>query len=125
MDSSPFYINILINSAKFVKTFINNGCLCYAAFNEFMVRVLKLPRIFIFHKFLKLAEEDIEERKIFFITYANVDINGYKKRIFGYVIKKLVFPLILGDLWLKHTNVIYKAKKKTISHKIEKAWANN
>jgi hypothetical protein len=79
-----------------------------------MVRALKLSRIFIPHRFLKLAEEDMEERKISFITYANVDIDGYKKRIFGYVIKKLAFPLILGNPWLKHNNVIYKARKKQL-----------
>jgi hypothetical protein len=112
MDSFSFYINTLINLAKFIKVFIDNGCLCYAAFNEFMVRALKLSRIFIFHRFLKLAEENMEEKKISFITYANVDIDGYKKRIFGYVIKKLAFSLILGDPWLKHNNVIYKARKK-------------
>jgi hypothetical protein len=112
MDSSLFYINILINSAKFIKVFINSDCLCYAAFNEFMVRALKLSRISIFYRFLKLAKKNMEERKIFFITYANVDIDGYKKRIFGYIIKKLAFPLILGDPWLKHNNVIYKAKKR-------------
>jgi hypothetical protein len=76
MDSSPFYINTLINSAKFIKAFIDNDCLCYATFNEFMVRALKLPRIPIFHKFLKFAEKNMKERKIFFITYANVDIDG-------------------------------------------------
>jgi hypothetical protein len=112
MDSFPFYINILINSAKFIKVFINNDYLCYAAFNEFIIRALKLPRISISHRFLKLAEEDMKERKISFITYADVNIDGYKKRIFGYVIKKLAFPLILGDPWLKYNNVTYKARKK-------------
>jgi hypothetical protein len=112
MDSFFFYINILINSAKFTKAFIDNNCLCYATFNEFMVRALKLPRIPISYKSLKLAKEDMKERKIFFITYADVDINGYKKRIFEYVIKKLAFFLILGNPWLKHNNVIYKARKR-------------
>jgi hypothetical protein len=56
----------------------------------------------------------MEEKKISFITYANVDINGYKKRIFGYVIKKLTFSFILGDPWLKHNNVTYKARKKQL-----------
>jgi hypothetical protein len=112
INNFSFYINILINSAKFIKAFINNGCLCYAVFNEFMVRALKLSRIFIFYKSLKLAEENIKERKISFITYANVDINRYKKRIFGYVIKKLAFFFILGDFWLKYNNVIYKARKR-------------
>jgi hypothetical protein len=114
MNSFFLYMNILTNSAKFIKAFINNSCLCYAAFNEFMVRALKLSRIFIFYKFLKLAKENMEKRKISFITYANVDIDKYKERIFGYVIKKLAFPFILGDPWLKYNNVIYKARKKQL-----------
>jgi hypothetical protein len=91
MNNFPFYINTLINSAKFIKAFIDNNYLCYTAFNESIIRALKLSRIPIFHKSLKLAEKDIKERKISFITYANVNINRYKKRIFGYVIKKLAF----------------------------------
>jgi hypothetical protein len=120
MNNSLFYINTLINSAKFIKAFINNGCLCYAAFNEFMVRALKLSRISISHKFLKLAKKNMEERKISFITYANVDIDEYKKRIFKYVIKKLVFSFILGNPWLRHNNVIYKARKKQFRIKSKK-----
>jgi hypothetical protein len=65
MNSSPFYINILINSTKFTKAFINNGYLCYAAFNEFIIRALKLPRIFISHKFLKFAEKNMKKKDIF------------------------------------------------------------
>jgi hypothetical protein len=114
MDNFLFYINTLINLAKFIKVFINNGCLCYAAFNEFMVRVLKLSRIFILYRSLKLAKEDIKEKKISFITYANVDIDEYKKKIFGYVIKKLAFFLILGNPWLKYNNVIYKTRKRQL-----------
>jgi hypothetical protein len=120
MDSSPFYINILINSAKFIKAFINNDCLCYAVFNESIVRALKLSRIFILHKSLKFAEKDMEERRISFITYADVDIDGYKKRIFGYIIKKLAFFFILGDTWLKYNDVIYKAKKRQFRIKSKK-----
>jgi hypothetical protein len=112
MNNFPFYIHILINSAKFIKAFINNGYLCYAAFNEFMIRAPKLSRIFILYKFLKLAEEDMEEKKISFITYANVDIDEYKKKIFEYIIKKLAFPFILGDPWLRYNNVTYKTRKK-------------
>jgi hypothetical protein len=77
-----------------------------------MVRALKLSRIFIFYKFLKLAKENMKEKKISFITYANVDIDKYKERIFKYVIKKLAFFLILEDSWLKYNNVIYKARKR-------------
>jgi hypothetical protein len=62
----------------------------------------------------------MEERKISFITYANVDIDGYKEKIFRYVIKKLAFPFILKDPWLRHNNVIYKAKKKKFRIKSKK-----
>jgi hypothetical protein len=120
MDSFSFYINTLINLAKFIKAFINNNCLCYAVFNEFMIRALKLSRIFILYRFLKLAKENMEERKISFITYADVDIDGHKKRIFGYVIKKLAFSLILGDPWLKYNNVTYKARKRQLRIKSKK-----
>jgi hypothetical protein len=113
MNSSSFYINILFNSAKFIKAFINNSYLCYIAFNESIILALKLSRMFIFYRFLKFAKENIKERKIFFITYANVEIDGYKKRILGYVIKKLAFFLILGNPWLKYNNnVTYKIKKR-------------
>jgi hypothetical protein len=47
MDSFLFYINTLINLAKFIKAFIDNGYLRYIVFNEFMVRALKLLRIFV------------------------------------------------------------------------------
>jgi hypothetical protein len=77
-----------------------------------MVRVLKLSRIPISYKSLKFAEKNMEKRKISFITYADVDIDKYKKRIFGYVIKKLAFSFILGNPWLKYNNVTYKAKKR-------------
>jgi hypothetical protein len=85
MNSFLFYVNILFNLAKFIKAFINNRCLYYAAFNKSIVPALKLSRIFSSCRFLKLAEEDMEEKKISFITYANVDIDEYKKKIFGYV----------------------------------------
>jgi hypothetical protein len=63
MDNFLFYINILFNLAKFIKAFINNDCLYYATFNEFMVRALKLSCIFISYKSLKLAEENMKEKK--------------------------------------------------------------
>jgi hypothetical protein len=114
MNSFFLYITTLINSAKFIEAFINNNYLYYAAFNEFMVRVLKLSRIFIPYKFLKLAEENMKKRMISYITYANVNIDECKKKVFGYIIKKLAFYFILKDPWLKHNNVTYKIRKKQL-----------
>jgi hypothetical protein len=63
MDSFHFYMNILINSAKFTKAFIDNGCLCYAFFNEFIIRALKLPRILIFLQIPEACGRKYERKK--------------------------------------------------------------
>jgi hypothetical protein len=78
MDNFPFYINILINSAKFIKTFINNSCLCYAAFNESIIRALKLSRIFILYKSLKLAEKNIKKRYLLLRTRTSISMDTRK-----------------------------------------------
>ena len=68
MDRRPFLVDVLLNSKTFEKALIDNGCLCYSAFNGALVRRLKLPRIPIKERALQLAEGDQEEKKIRSIT---------------------------------------------------------
>ncbi|KAI0995427.1 hypothetical protein K3495_g12753 [Podosphaera aphanis] len=114
MDSKPFYIDVMLNSSKFIRAFIDSGCLCYSAFSAALVRKLNLPRIPIPERSLKLAEEGKINKSLSYITWANVDIDGHKERIFGYVIEKLAFPLILGDPWMQYNNVVYRAGPRTL-----------
>jgi hypothetical protein len=93
MNSSPFYINTLINSAKFIKAFIDSGCLCYAAFNESMVRALKLPRIFIFYKFLKLAKKNMEKKRYLSLRTQTSISMGIRKGFSDTLLKSLLFLL--------------------------------
>ena len=86
----------------------------HSAFNGALVRRLKLPRIPIKERALQLAEGDQEEKKIRSITYVDLDVDGHKERIFGYVIEKLAYPMILGDPWLHHNKAVYQAGPRTL-----------
>ena len=43
-----------------------------------------------------------------------MDVDSYKKRIFGYIIKGLSFPMILGDPWMHGNNAVYKTGSYTL-----------
>ena len=58
---------------------------------------MKLPRIPVKERLLELVKKDKSLRAIKYITYANIDIDGYKERIFSYVINYLAYLVILGD----------------------------
>lgn len=63
---------------------------------------------------MKLAEEDPNKKIILHITWAYVDIDGHKEKIFGYVIDKIAFPFILGNLWMQRNDVVYTARARTL-----------
>ena len=107
MDRPLFLIDILLNLKTFKKALINTGCLYYLAFNGALVCRLKLLRIPIKERALQLAEGDQEEKKIQLITYVDLDVDGYKERIFRYMIEKLAYPMILGDPWLHYNKAVY------------------
>lgn len=45
------------------------------------------------------------------IVNLELDINGYKQTLCGYVVPNLACPMILGKPWLEHNNVVYLAKR--------------
>ena len=114
MDSTPFLIDTLVNSSFYIDALIDNGCLCYSAFSQELVRQKKLPRIPIKHRELKLAKNDTQKRHIREITYIDLDIDGRKERVWGYVVKDLAYNLILGKPWMEHNDVIYLSRKRAI-----------
>ncbi|KAI0995203.1 hypothetical protein K3495_g12979, partial [Podosphaera aphanis] len=114
MASKPFLIDVMLNSNNYAKAFIDSGCLCYSAFSATLVSELNLPRISIPPRTLKLAENNTSSNSIAYITWAYIDIDGHKEKIFGYVINKLAFPLILGEPWMRHNNVVYMAGARSL-----------
>lgn len=92
---------------------VDSGCDCYSAVNEPLARSLKLPRIPITPRTLKEAVS--EQGVIKEMTYLEVDLDGYKHRIWAYIIPKLSHPIILGKPWMEREEVTYVAHKHLLS----------
>jgi hypothetical protein len=114
MDSTPFLIDTLMNSTCYVDAFMDNGCLSYSAFSKNLVRQKKLPRIPVDPRELKLAKDDDRKWSINEVTFADLDFDGRKERVWGYIIKDLAYDLILGKPWMEHNDVVYLARKRAI-----------
>ncbi|CCE31587.1 uncharacterized protein CPUR_05440 [Claviceps purpurea 20.1] len=92
----------------------DTGCLPYTAVSDSLVKRHQLPRIPIESRELKLAKDDNHSHPIDSVTYLNLDINGRRERVFGYVIKGLHHDLILGKGWAETNHVVYKAGKRLL-----------
>ncbi|KAI1006229.1 hypothetical protein K3495_g1992 [Podosphaera aphanis] len=114
MNSSPFLIDCQLNSSFYLHALIDTGCLCFAAFSKDLVKNNNLPRIKIPEKSLQLAEKDEKERTINEVTYVDLDIDGRKERVYGYIIQDLTYQLILGKPWMEQNDVVYHAKRREI-----------
>ena len=111
MDSLPFLIIEFINNHFYLCALFDSGCLPYAVFSEKIVLNRNLPRIPVKQRILKLAKDEKNCFIIEFITYATLDINGRKERLWGYVIPGLHYDLILGKSWAERNKAIYKAEE--------------
>ena len=114
MDTTPLLIDCMLNSSFYHEAFVDNGCLCNAAFSSQLAHQRKLPRIAVVPRELQLAEKDTQKRQITHITYADFDIDGRKERVWGYIIKNLAYPIILGKPWMEKNDVVYLARKRAI-----------
>lgn len=117
MESTPFLIDTLINGTTFSESFFDNGCLPYAAFSEKSVRKHHLPRIPIEEKRLTLAKESHQngdDLRLTHMTYATIDIDGRIERVYGYIVRDLSFPIILGKAWAERNSVRYIAAKRKL-----------
>lgn len=117
MESTPFLIDTLINGTSFTTSFFDNGCLPYAAFSEKCVQTNHLPRIPIATLQLTLAKKSHnhgDNLSITHMTYATIDIDGRSERTYGYIVKGLSFPIILGKAWAERNSVRYIADKRKL-----------
>jgi predicted aspartyl protease len=105
MDGTPFYVNFGINGIHYTKALVDCGCICFATINERFANRLRLPRIPITPRDLKQVNVVIR-KAISAVTYADVDIDGYKlKRVFFYVIPRQEDDVILGLPWMEAERV--------------------
>ena len=109
MISKPFLIDCLIDGFFFSKALVDTGCLCYSVFDENLVRINNLQTVSVTPRKLTLADGkafvDIEK-----MAKVEMDINGRKENLSGYVMPNLAYPIILGKSWMEYNNVVYTAK---------------
>lgn len=74
---------------------IDTGCLCFSVFNESLVRKNNLKTVELSSRPLRLADGNIGA-SITHMACADIDIDGQREKIWGYVLPKLTYPLILG-----------------------------
>lgn len=114
MSTSALLIETIVDSRFIVESLVDSGCLVYSAFDKAAVRRLKLPRIPIKRRELRLASGEAPRQGITEITSVEIDIDGRKQRIWGYVVPNLSAPLFLGLPWMIDNDVVLLAKERAI-----------
>ncbi|KAI0994388.1 hypothetical protein K3495_g13794, partial [Podosphaera aphanis] len=114
MNGTSFVIDTLINNLISVPTLIDNGCECLAAVSNSIVRKARLPRLQISPRKLTKATNDNQGKSelITEMTKMEIDIDGYKRTLYAYIIPQLSHGLILGKPWMERENVVYHARNK-------------
>lgn len=117
MDTTPFLIDVLVNGSFFTEAFVDSGCLCFSAFCDKFARKHKLPRIPIDPRVLKLADNDEtgQKKMITHLTFIEMDVDGRKERIYGYIIENLRYKMILGKPWMEQNDVLYHSADRKLT----------
>ncbi|KAI0992221.1 hypothetical protein K3495_g15965 [Podosphaera aphanis] len=113
LNSPPLLIDCLINSSFFVKAMIDTGCLCFSVLDEDLVRTNKLYSEVITPRLMRLADGQ-KSNRITQIARVEVDIDGIKEQIWGYVMPNLAYSIILGKPWMESNSVTYSARRQCL-----------
>ncbi|KAI0992394.1 hypothetical protein K3495_g15791, partial [Podosphaera aphanis] len=115
MNGNSFIIDVLINDLYTVPTLIDSGCDCLAAVSNSLVRKANLPRIRVTPRKLTEATSSNHSGEVIKeMTKMELDIDGYQKTLYAYIIPKLSHGLILGKPWMERENVVYHARDRYI-----------
>ena len=111
MDSNSITVEILINKVSFKPTLINTGYKYYSILDKNLIKKLRLPRTKIPLKPITgFIKENTKEPwvEITEIAKFSIDIQGYRRNIFAYVVPVLSNPVIMGLLWIRKDNIIIR-----------------
>ena len=117
MDGNLITVEALINGVLFKSTWINTGCEYYSIVDKNLTTKLRLPCIKIPPKPITgFVKENTKEPKVEIteITKFSIDIQGYKRNIFAYMVLVLSNPVIMGLLWMREDNVIIRPATDTL-----------
>lgn len=99
-----------------ISVLLDLGCTIYSVFNKDLADRLHLPRTKVSPRELRLATNSSDDLKIIVdeICWAEIDIDGKKSYICGYIIERLAHDLILGEPWMRLNDVLYRARDRTL-----------
>ena len=101
MDNDLITVKVLINGVSFKPVLIDTGCECYSIVDKDLITELRLPRVKIPPKLIiDFIKENIKKPwvEITEIAKFSIDIQGYWRNIFTYVVPALLNLIIIGLL---------------------------
>jgi hypothetical protein len=98
-----------------IRAFLDSGCLCWATIAEQYVNERKIPTILIPLRRLEQVTESKNPPTISRISALNIDIGGYEKTIWAYVIPGQTDNLILGKKWMEFHDITIRPAKNQIT----------
>ena len=101
MDGNSIIVKVLINGVLFKLALIDIGCECYSIVDKNFITELRLPRIKILPKPITgFIKENIKEPWVEIIKIIKffINIQGYRRNIFTYVVLILLNLMIIGLL---------------------------
>ena len=117
MNNDSIIVKVLINGVSFKPTLINTGCKCYSIVDKDFITELRLPRVKIPPKPITgFIKENTKESwvEITEIAKFSIDIQGYWRNIFTYVMPALLNLIIMGLLWIREDNIIIRPVTNTL-----------
>ena len=104
MDTVPTLVPVNVNTRTH-SALVDEGCLCYAAVSEAVVREAKIPIHPLPGKKAKGPIADMGTAEITGFTCFSLDIMGYTRLVYAYVIPRLSYSVILGKPWMVDNKV--------------------
>ena len=98
MDSDSITVKALINRVSIIPTLINTGYKYYSIVDKNLITELRLPRVKIPPKpIIGFIKENTKEPwvKITEIAKFSINIQGYWRNIFVYIVPALLNPVII------------------------------
>ena len=117
MDGNSITVKVLINRVLFKPMLININCEYYSIVYKDLVIKLRLPRIKIPPKPITgFVKENTKEPgvEITEIVKFSIDVQGYRRNIFAYMVLVLLNLVIIGLLWIKEDDIIIKPVTDTL-----------
>lgn len=122
MNGNLVYTDVTIQNNFGTSALIDEGCQCYAAINGDLVEGLGLSFISLETREVKGASSAMQGSSIIGVVAFNMEIKGFRQKVYAYVVPDLAFPLILGNPWKAHNKVRTAPEKRRFYHGRAERW---